>query len=293
MPAEHQADLLEELLRIEAEYRRRAGLPVSANEYARRMPEHIETINRALKDPLIDPGPRISETAIEDSAPPKQIGPYRLHEVIGQGGMGIVYRGEHEQTGRQVALKVLRPATVLEERPPSESLSRFLGEATIASRLEHPNIAPVYEVGEFEGQPYFAIRLFPDGDLAKASLTRAWDDKAIAEIIADVADAVQYAHDQQVIHRDIKSSNILLDEDQKPHLTDFGVAKLVGNTMGLTTEHSMLGSLPYMSPEQTCDLVAVDQRADVYGLGATLYFLLTGAPPFPVAWRPIERHPSD
>ncbi len=230
-----------------------------------------------------------------------QFGDYELIEQVGRGGMGVVYKARQVSLNRIVALKM-----VLDSHLASPVvLRRFLIEAEAAAKLDHPNIVPIYEIADLEGQHFFSMRLIEgeslekkialgEYELPKRSKTSfAGRDKAqekIGTLIATVARAVQYAHDRGVLHRDLKPSNILIDKQGQPHLTDFGLAKIADNTVALTPATTVLGTPGYIAPEQA--LGAVSQASgDVYSLGALFYELLTGRPPFegPTAMEILRR----
>lgn len=211
---------------------------------------------------------------------PHRVGPYEILGEIARGGMGVVYRARQTGLDRLVAIKMTLGARFAG----AEERLRLQAEARAAGHLIHPNIVPVYDVGEFEGQPYFSMGLI-QGDSLKARLANgplsAGDAARIARIIAE---AVQYAHEHGVIHRDLKPANVLMDQDDQPHVTDFGLAKRSEVDSGLTVTGQILGTPSFMPPEQASghsELVSL--LSDVYSLGATLYCMLTGRPPFQAA----------
>jgi serine/threonine protein kinase len=241
---------------------------------------------------------------------PDRFGDYRIVRELGRGGMGVVFEAVQESLGRRVALKVLAPHTALD----SDRRERFVREAKAAARLHHTHIVPVFGAGEHEGLPYYVMQLIPGRGLnALAAAWRAathadthgpfpgradstWphadsierpppfevvesvgdprygDWQFVAAVGAEVAEALQYAHDSGVLHRDVKPANLLLDDRGQVWVADFGLAKL-DNDVGLTATGHVLGTLQYMAPE--CLHRTADARGDVYGLGATLYELLT------------------
>jgi TolB-like protein len=204
-------------------------------------------------------------------------GDYELLEEIGRGGQGIVYRAHQKSLNRTVALKVigLGPWTT------EAHLKRFRWEAEAAASLEHPGIVPVYEVGERDGQCYFSMKLVEGGQLDEVVRREPMPIRQSAELIAKVARTVHYAHEHGILHRDIKPGNILLDKNGEPHLTDFGLARLVEAESTVTGTLEVLGTPSYMAPEQAVGNKAqLTSGTDVYGLGAVLYQLLTGQPPF-------------
>jgi eukaryotic-like serine/threonine-protein kinase len=210
--------------------------------------------------------------------PGTDFGQYELIEEIAKGGMGIVFKARQKELGRIVALKTIRPAAL---KPDADALSRFRIEAEAVARLDHPNVVPIYEMGECRGFPFISLKLIGGGDLERHAARFRDDPQAIARLMKDVARAVHYAHLRGVLHRDLKPSNILLDEDDRPHVTDFGLAKCVETDSGLTHTGLLLGTPSYMAPEQVSGHRSeVTTAVDVYGLGAVLYKLLTGRPPF-------------
>ena len=224
----------------------------------------------------------------------RQFGDYDLLEQIGRGGMGVVFRARQRSLNRLVALKMILN---VESASPG-IMARFHDEAEAAAKLEHPNIVSTYEFGELDGQPFLCMRLIEGSNLAKqmpqlalASLAdgqgqatvskphRREAQERIARLMATIARAIHYAHQQNVVHRDLKPTNILMDEQNRPYLTDFGIAKILTGETDLTGRSEILGTANYMAPEQ-----AAGQRAafaaDIYSLGVILYELLTGRLPF-------------
>src|SRR5206468_8494930 len=196
---------------------------------------------------------------------------------IGRGGQGVVYRARQKSLNRIVALKVIglgRWAT-------RAHLKRFRLEAEAAARLDHPCIVPIHEVGERESCCYFSMNLVEGSQLDEVVKRKPMPLRRAAELIAKLARAVHYAHEHGILHRDIKPGNVLLDRSGEPHLTDFGLARLVETESTVTQTTEVLGTPSYMAPEQAKgDNAAVSNATDVYGLGAVLYQLLTGHPPF-------------
>jgi serine/threonine-protein kinase len=203
---------------------------------------------------------------------------YDLHEIIGRGGMGIVYRATQKIVNRVVALKVLAGAGDLDDR----QKYRFKGEAESLGRARHPGIVQIYDVGEENGRPFFSMEYVPGGTLARTVKGEGRvAPRRAAGLIAAVARAVDAAHAVGVIHRDLKPSNILLAADGTPRVADFGLAVLTDRDSRVTNTGALLGTPSYMSPEQAAGKKEdVTVRTDVYALGATLYELLTGQPPF-------------
>src|SRR6266487_1862835 len=219
------------------------------------------------------------EDALGSSAARMQMefGDYKLLEEIGRGGQGVVYRAHQKSLNRTVALKVIG----LGQWATKTHLKRFRLEAEAAASLEHPGIVPIHEVGEREGTCYFSMG-FIEGDQLDAVVRREpMSVRRAAELIAKVARTVHYAHEHHILHRDIKPGNILLDRQGEPHLTDFGLARLVETESTITRTMEVLGTPSYMAPEQAVgNNAAITSATDVYGLGAVFYQLLTGHPPF-------------
>ena len=207
-----------------------------------------------------------------------EFGDFELLEEIATGGMGVVFKAKHKKLNRIVALKTIRPSAF---KPGADAIQRFRIEAEAVARLDHPQIVPIYEMGEHGGCPFLSLKLISGGDLERHVPRLRDNPRAIARLIKEVALAVHYAHLRGILHRDLKPSNILLDEHDVPHVTDFGLAKCVDTDSGLTQTGLILGTPSYMAPEQVAGHHAeVTTAADVYGLGAVLYKLLTGRPPF-------------
>src|SRR5262249_1608608 len=206
-----------------------------------------------------------------------ELGDYVLLEVVGRGGQGVVYRAHQKSLNRIVALKMISVGSWATEA----HLKRFRREAEAAASLEHPGIVPIYEVGERDGSCYFSMKFVEGGQLDEVAKRKPMPPRRAAELIAKVALTIHYAHEHGILHRDIKPGNILLDANGEPHLTDFGLARLVESESSVTQTLDVLGTPSYMAPEQAVgNNAAVSSATDVYGLGAVLYQLLTGQPPF-------------
>src|SRR5947209_3902472 len=206
-----------------------------------------------------------------------ELGDYELLEEVGRGGQGVVFRARQKSLNRTVALKVIS----LGQWASKAHLKRFRLEAEAAAHLEHPGIVPIHEVGERDGSCYFSMKFVEGGQLDQVARREPMPIRRAAELIAKVARTVHYAHEHGILHRDIKPGNILLDAKGEPHLTDFGLARLVESESSVTHTLDILGTPSYMAPEQAVgNNTAVGNATDVYGIGAVLYQLLTGHPPF-------------
>ncbi len=215
------------------------------------------------------------ETGLQSDLP--QIASYEILEVLGEGGMGVVYKARQRGLNRLVAVKMIR-----RDRPGGpDRLARFLIEAEAVARLRHPNIVQIFEIGEVDDGPYLSLELLDGGSLARRLAGTPQPGRPAAELMITLARAVQVAHDAGIIHRDLKPSNILFTEDGIPKITDFGLAKRLESDSGQTVPGQIMGSPSYMAPEQARGLTRdVGPAADVYALGAILYEMLTGRPPF-------------
>jgi len=204
-------------------------------------------------------------------------GDYELLEEIGRGGQGIVYLARQKSLNRTVALKVISPG----QWASRAHLKRFRREAQTAASLDHPNIVSIYEVGEHDGSCYFSMKFVEGGQLDEVVRRTPISIRQAVEMIAKLSRTVHYAHQHGILHRDIKPGNILLDTNGEPHLTDFGLARLVEADSNVTGTREAMGTPSYMAPEQALGHNdEITSATDVYGLGAVLYQLLTGHPPF-------------
>lgn len=207
----------------------------------------------------------------------RTFGNYELEREIARGGMGIVYKATQRSLKRTVALKVILVGGFAQD----EDVRRFQVEAEAAARLDHPNIVPIFEVGEEAGHHYFSMAYVKGPTLSALVSNQPMGPAKAALVMRDVAAAIQYAHDNNVIHRDLKPSNIMLEHGRTPRITDFGLARQTNVESGMTVTGQILGTPSYMPPEQALGHVErIDARSDVYSLGATLYYLITGRAPF-------------
>src|SRR5213083_1150636 len=204
-------------------------------------------------------------------------GDYELLEEIERGGQGVVYRARQKSLNRTVALKVIG----LGHWATEAHLKRFRREAEAAASLEHPCIVPIHEVGERDGSCYFSMKFIEGGQLDEVVGREPMPVRRAVELIDKVARTVHYAHEHHILHRDIKPGNVLLEAKCEPHLTDFGLARLVETESTVTRTMEVLGTPSYMAPEQAVgNNMGVTSATDIYGVGAVLYQLLTGHPPF-------------
>ncbi len=272
-----QGKLVRDLIDIELFYRRRQGESPQVDAFLEQFPE----VGAAWLKEIAERGPEPGAARRPSpSVPLRQFGGYELLSEIARGGMGVVYRARQVSLNRIVAIKTILSG--LHAAP--GDVERFYAEAEAAALLDHPGIVPIFDVGEYQGQPYFSMG-FVDGRTLADRLTEGpLEARAAAELVRTVCEAVQYAHERDVIHRDLKPGNILLDHDGRPRITDFGLAKCLTDDAGRTATGQMLGTPSYMPPEQAAGrLDAVGPAADIYALGAILYALITGRPPFHAA----------
>jgi WD40 repeat protein/tRNA A-37 threonylcarbamoyl transferase component Bud32 len=207
----------------------------------------------------------------------ERFGEYELIQCLGHGAMGEVFKARHIRLNRLVALKMIRQGPYASE----DERHRFLREAEAVARLHHPHIIVLYEAGEVAGQPYLAIEYVAGGTLAEAFADNTLTPRQAAECLKKVAEAIHYAHEQGVLHRDLKPGNIALDANFEPRVMDFGLARLMEEDSQVTMSGVAFGTPSYMSPEQAAGKVReVNSVSDVYALGAVLYHALTGRPPF-------------
>ena len=267
--------LLRELILIDSHYRRQRGERPGTDLYARQFPEVTADWLAAVLAQEVD-------TRSAGSPPPglRNFGDYELLAEIARGGMGVVYKARQVSLNRIVAVKMILSG--LQASP--ADVERFHAEAEAAANLDHPGIVPIFEVGECQGQHWFSMGYVEGRSLADRLAEGPLPPRQAAQLLHDVCEAVEYAHLHRVIHRDLKPANILLDREGRPRISDFGLAKCLSDEAGRTTTGQMLGTPSYIPPEQAAGKLAlIGPAADIYALGAVLYALLTGRPPFHAA----------
>ncbi len=256
------------------------ALPANDRQAIQRAPDEAALLNALAANKLLTEfqAERVSAGRLHGLI----LGNYRLLERIGVGGMGVVYRAEHRQLRTPVAVKALPPTP--DQNP--RTLARFFVEARAVGRLKHPNIVAAIDAGEEPARgpdqpaiPYFVMELIPGIDLERVAAEVPLPVGLACQYAHQIADALIEAHRLDLIHRDLKPSNVLITPEQQAKLLDFGLARLPGEER-LTRTGAQLGTVGYMAPEQSRNAHTVDARADVFGLGATLFYALTGQAPF-------------
>lgn len=273
------------------------GRPITRSKLLSDFPEHADDLAdffelhdqfvvatdtaKASADPTLSP----QKTLIQDPStisslglgPPKYLGNYEILEEIDRGGMGIVYKARHRELGRIVALKLIRSG----ELASTEEVQRFRSEAEAAAALTHPGIVPIYEVGTLEGLVFYTMAYIEGENLADIVRRGPMNPQEAAKIVIKLCAAVSHAHQAGVYHRDIKPANVLIDASGQPVLIDFGLAKIEHRDSSLTATGQILGTPAYMAPEHASGRAsAITASSDVYSLGAILYCICAGQPPF-------------
>lgn len=279
-----------DLIYNEIVLREEAGELPQLDEYLRRFPKfapelrlqfEVEEAMRLgrLDSTEDDPTLAVDSRANRPSPARPDIPGYEVLEELGRGGMGVVYRARQLRLNRIVALKTILAG----DHATPEAAVRFLAEAEAVARLQHPNIVQIFAFGEHEGRSYFEMEYVPGGNLAGRTGGESWSPRDAARLVETLARAIHEVHRLGIVHRDLKPANILLSAEDEPKIADFGLAKWLNVETGLTRSQWIIGSPHYMAPEQAGGLGAVGPAADVYSLGAILYELLTGRPPFRAA----------
>lgn len=302
-PNRSQPPLFRELEEVLAEYLQdvEAGISVDAEALAERYPVHrsellefiaidqqfrerSRTNSEAFQKTVLEGVSQSAGSAPAITTPLQRVGEYELLEEIDRGGMGVVFKARHPTLRRTVAIKMMLAGAFASE----EAERRFRREAAAAARLNHPGIVPVYDVGivdhpgPLHGQTWFAMALIAGTDLSRRIGSELFDSITAAQLSTRIVEAIHYAHSKGVIHRDLKPANILLDENNNPHITDFGLSRCHDdNETQLTAAGQIFGTPGYMSPEQAAGKnESVGPATDIYSLGAVMYCMLTGRPPF-------------
>jgi uncharacterized protein (DUF433 family)/tRNA A-37 threonylcarbamoyl transferase component Bud32 len=218
---------------------------------------------------------------VTPAAPGKRVSipGYEVLGKLGEGGMGVVYKARHLRLNRVVAIKMILAG----EHASEKMIARFALEAEAVAQLQHPGIVQIYEIGEHDGHSFLALEYVAGGSLASRLDDKPWPADKAAELVETLARSMQAAHDRGIVHRDLKPANVLLTEDGQPKITDFGLAKRLQDEAGRTRTGDIMGTPEYMAPEQAAGKKDIGPAADVYALGAILYRLLTGRPPFQAA----------
>jgi len=292
-PSLRQSDALPGLVQEEFRQRLFAGEDPTLDEYLSRFPdlEVDDTLEADLLNTTVVASPEqlasnagsVSGETLLGANQTREFGGYVLRRELGRGGMGIVYEAVESATQRTVALKVVRRDRWdnMPEAMQTEMLARFRTETMTAARLDHDHIVTVFEVGEHDGRRFFSMQFVDGPSLAGRVRNGVLTNRQAAQYMAPIAEAVHEAHTRGVLHRDIKPHNIILDQrTDRPLIGDFGLAKLLEHDQNLTQDGDIVGTPAYASPEQIRDPAQVGVQGDVYSLGATLYHLLAGRPPF-------------
>ena len=289
--------LLRDLLRIDLQFRRRANESPSLSEYRSRFPNDVLAIEAAFREaptilgqpPLDSQSTRLEEAGVTEdplSVPPAIPG-YQILDALPSGGMGIVYRARQVESDRIVALKMIRSGI---HADPQE-IARFRLESEAIASLTHAHVIPIYDWGEWNGMPYLSMEFAEKGSLAERLEHGPLPLDEASDLLEKLSLATQFIHERGIIHRDLKPANILLTQDGTPKLADFGLAKRLDRDQGLTQTQAVIGTASYMAPEQAAgNTHTLGPAVDVYALGAILYEVLTGRPPFRAATREQTIH---
>jgi predicted Ser/Thr protein kinase len=295
VPAEREAPASEQeerlaLLLADVTDRAQRGEHIDLEATCRQHPDLAAELRQLwgavlLAEAAAGASPAPTRTAANDSSVslltlPCRFGDYELLEELGRGGMGVVYRARQLSLQREVAVKMILRGGLASQA----DVERFRVEAEAAARLDHRGIVPVYEVGDVQGRPYFSMKYIDGTTLSQRLTLGPLPPREAAQLLADIARAIHFAHERGVLHRDLKPSNILLDHWGRGHVTDFGLAKQISEAASLTRTGAVIGTPAYMAPEQAAGARGqVGPPSDVYSLGVILYHMLTGRPPFQAA----------
>jgi eukaryotic-like serine/threonine-protein kinase len=285
--------LFEELLLSDLECHARSGRTISVNDYVSRFPDRTVRIRAVITDNQFDiarrfrrgdsafePPPCKGESTTEQFPEGTPCGAYRLLHEVARGGMGIVFKAYDTKLQRTVALKMILDRNLASP----EAVQRFYAEAEMAAGLNHPGIVPVYDVGSHAGHHYYVMGLVEGPTLSQELARRQFSVEEATQLVLNLAHAIAHAHQHGVIHRDLKPGNILLADNGTPQITDFGLAKRTDRPSEFTVAGQILGTPGYMAPEQAAgDVSQSGEPVDIYALGAILYHVLTGHPPFRTA----------
>ncbi|MCA9213222.1 MAG: protein kinase, partial [Planctomycetales bacterium] len=279
-----RAELIRELLQIELQLRVAAGPRPTAEEYVARFPDDVDTVRSIFADGEAVTLPVKGQAAATVGDRLRYFGEYELLEEVARGGMGVVFKARQIKLNRIVALKMILSGHMAG----AEEVQRFRMEAEAAANLNHPAIVPIYEIGEYNGQHFFSMGFVEGQSLADRIKQGPLSPLEAAATTSKIAEAIAFAHESGIVHRDLKPANVLLNVHDDPKVTDFGLAKQVESDSDLTKTGAVMGTPSYMSPEQASgNAKDVGPPTDVYSLGAILYHLLTGKPPFQSA-NPID-----
>jgi serine/threonine-protein kinase len=297
-----QGELLSQLVGVEVHWRRQRNEQPSPEEYVQRFPLGAGVVERRFAGRAAPLAPLVRRTGLtrceacgaQELTVLGCLGQYQLLAELGRGGMGVVYKARQCSADRLVALKVIRSDCFHSSNAESQAeiLERFQHEARAAARLQHENIVTIYEVGEVDGRPFFSMQYVAGATLADALREGPLEARRAATYVGAVARGVHEAHQHGILHRDLKPQNIVVEQaTDVPRVMDFGLAKLRGGEEQLTQAGQLIGTPAYMAPEQAANAADVGPEADIYSLGATLYALLTGRPPFQAAtpWETLRQ----
>ncbi len=295
VPENDKTNIFVELLELEIAAQESSQETIIGDDYIKRFPEYEQFVVAVFEKGLNFPDTETHHVKRDDSThiqsskdvpeieklqPDKEVnelGDFNLHEVLGRGGMGVVYKAHQKSLNRTVALKLIRAGELADQM----EVDRFKVEAQSAALLQHPGIVSIFETGEIDNQHYIAMAYVEGQSLAEKISDKPVTMKEAATIALPISEAVAYAHKNGVIHRDLKPANVLIDQNGNPKLTDFGLAKQLEGESSLTASGDILGTPSYMPPEQAEGHTnLVTESADIYSLGAILYTMLCGRPPF-------------